>query len=135
MLFTWTPEMKVDDGQIDGDHQELIAIANRMFNFKNPNREAEEIKQVIRELYDYVNFHFTREEAFMTKIGYPQKEAHMEKHAIIITEMNQQLTSAHHMGEILGSFKALVNRWILDHIMEEDMQIKHFLANRPEAAS
>jgi hemerythrin len=128
MTFKWTKNMAVDNGLIDGDHQALIAIANRLSELSHPNQEADEIQSVIRELYDYVSFHFTREEAFMRRILYPHKNEHIEKHRLILSEMNRQLTSSHHLGEVLISFQNLMQKWIMEHIMEEDMQIKAYLS-------
>lgn len=128
MAFEWTPQMAVDNGQIDEDHQALIGLANRLFMLDHPNQEADEIQKVIRELYDYVTFHFTREEAFMTKIQYPLRKEHMEKHKAIVGEMNHQLTSSHHMVDVLGSFQVLIEKWVMEHIMQEDLQIKQFIS-------
>jgi len=125
--------MSIDDGQIDEDHKQLISIANRVLELNHPNRELEDIKQVIRELYEYVKYHFEREERFMSEQGFPGVDEHKEKHEIIIAEMNQYLTKAHHMGEILSNFRQLVNKWVINHIMEEDKNIKIFLKAKKQS--
>ncbi len=129
-MFTWTPFMQIDDGQIDEDHRHLISIANRVLELNRPNQDVEEIKQVIRELYEYVKYHFDREESFMHEQHYPGLDEHKEKHEIIIADMNHYLTKSHHMGEILSNFRQLVNRWVINHIMEEDKKIQKFLASQ-----
>ncbi len=126
-MFKWTPDMQIDNGQIDEDHQRLIAIANRVIELNHPAHDTEELKQVIRNLYDYVKDHFNREEQFMHKLGYPEVDVHQEKHAIIIADMNQYLTKSHHMGELLSKFRQLVNKWVINHIMEEDKKTHHFI--------
>ena len=83
MGFKWTLEMQIDNGLIDEDHKQLISIANRVLKLDRPNRDAEELKRLIRELYDYVRYHFAREEGFMYKMGYPELEAHRKKHKAI----------------------------------------------------
>ncbi len=54
-------------------------------------------------------------------------DAHHEKHAFIIADMNHYLTKSHHMGEILSNFRQLVNKWVINHIMEEDQKIGIYL--------
>ena len=129
-MFKWTPSMQVDDGPIDADHQHLISLANRVLELDRPNRDAEALKQIIRQLYDYVKTHFLREEGLMQKFGYPELEAHKLKHAAIVKEMNQYLTSSHHMAEMLSNFRHLVNKWVVNHIMEEDLKIHRFLKHK-----
>lgn len=119
--------MRIDDGQIDDDHKELIAIANRVLWLERPNRDADELKMVIRELYDYVKYHFGREEVLMKNLDYPDFEAHHEKHEIIIRSMNYYLTESHHMGEILSNFRQLVSKWVTGHIMEDDKKLQRFM--------
>jgi hemerythrin len=129
-IFEWTSIMSIDNGFIDEDHKQLIELANRVVELHHPNRNAEELKQVIRELYDYVKYHFKREEDLMQKIGYPNMPIHQQKHQDIVKDMNHYLTSSHHMGEMLENFRTLMNKWVLNHIMDEDIQLGEFLVSR-----
>ena len=133
-MFEWTPLMRIDNGQIDEDHQKLILIANRILALKRPSQDVEELKQLIRELYDYVKYHFSREEALMHELEYPRVDEHIEKHAIIIRDMNGYLTHSHHLVDILNNFHELVDRWVISHIMEEDRKIRQFMVDRLAAA-
>jgi len=135
MSFEWAKEMQIDKGQIDADHKELLSIANRVLNLNRPKRDAEELKQVIRELYNYVQYHFSREEALMEKWEYPELDAHHKKHDLIIREMNHCLTSSHHMGELLNNFRTLVNDWVITHILEEDKKIRVFREAKAKSRS
>ena len=127
MAFEWTHEMQIDHGQIDDDHQKLLAIANRVLDVEHPKWDAEDLRLAIQELYDYANHHFNREEDLMRKIGYPEVETHQEKHKSIISEMSHYLTISHHMNEILNNFRKLMNDWVITHIMEEDKKIRQFM--------
>ncbi len=129
-MFEWTRDMSIDNGFIDEDHKKLIDIANHVEQLNHPNRDAEELKLVIRELYDYVKYHFHREEVFMEEVQYPGAEAHHEKHEAIVRDMNHYLTASHHMNEMLENFRNLLNKWVLHHIMSEDIQLHDFMASR-----
>ncbi|MBT3254746.1 MAG: bacteriohemerythrin [Candidatus Marinimicrobia bacterium] len=129
-MFKWTDDMSIDHGFIDEDHKKLFDIANRVDQLNHPNRRAEELKQTIRELYDYVKYHFEREELFMQEIQYPNADVHHEKHEAIVKEMNHYLTTSHHMGEMLENFRLLMNKWVLHHIMDEDIQLREFMKSR-----
>ena len=130
MSFEWTKELQIDNGQIDADHKELLSIANRVTNLYLRKRDAEELKQAIHELYNYVQYHFSREEILMQQWEYPEFDAHQQKHELILREMNQKLTNSNHMGELLNNFRTLVNDWVIKHILEEDKKIRVFMESK-----
>jgi len=132
-VFEWTIDMRIDNGLVDEDHKALIGIANQVIELNRPNRDADKLKQAIRELYDYVKYHFVREEELMRKIKYAEVDSHHEKHEAIIKEMNHYLTSSHHMGEMLSNFRQLMNKWVINHIMEEDKKLHYFMESRVES--
>ena len=132
-MFEWTIDMRIDNDVIDEDHKKLISLANKVMELNHPNRDAEELKVVIRELYEYVQYHFNREEALMSKLEYGAVEEHQQKHEAIITEMNQYLTSSRHMGEMLSNFRQLMNKWVISHIMDEDKKFQHFMASQVDS--
>ncbi len=133
-MFVWTQVMSIDNGFIDEDHKKLIEIANRVVELHHPNRDAEELKQAIRDLYDYVKYHFQREEDLMAQIKYPGAEAHHQKHEEIVKDMNHYLTTSHHMGEMLENFRTLMNKWVLNHIMDEDIQLHEFMISKESSS-
>ncbi len=133
-MFKWTLQMQIDNGQLDEDHRKLISIANRVLELNRPNRDVEEIKLVIRELYDYVKYHFSREENLMRELNYPEIADHHKKHQAIVADMNHYLTSSHHMNDILSNFRGLVDKWVINHIMEEDEKIRRFMESKPSAS-
>lgn len=135
-MFEWSDELKIDNGQIDAEHQELISIANRMGQISDPDEESEDIRRIVHELYDYVRTHFSREEAFMEEVAFPLLQEHKNKHEAIISEMNNDLISAGNMGDVLRNFKDLVKRWVIDHITEEDLKIRdHLRENKQDSDS
>lgn len=122
--------MCIDYGFIDEDHKKLIEIANRVHMLNEGNQEAEELKQAIRELYSYVKYHFKREESLMRDLNYTNFEDHHQKHETIVKEMNHYLTTSHHMGEMLENFRKLMNKWVMNHIMSEDIKFHDFMELR-----
>jgi len=131
-MFKWTADMRIDNGPIDDDHKKLIEIANCVLELTRPNSDSEKLKQAIRELYDYVKYHFSREENLMKKLKYSETEDHQRKHEAIIKEMNHFLTSSHHMAEMLSNFRQLVNKWVIQHIMVEDKKLHFFMESKAD---
>ncbi|MCF7827103.1 MAG: hemerythrin family protein, partial [Candidatus Marinimicrobia bacterium] len=119
-------------GFIDEDHKKLIDIANRVAELNHPDQDAEALKLAIRQLYDYVQYHFKREEAQMREIQYPAADSHHAIHEQIIKDMNHTLTSSQHMADMLNRFKSLMHEWVIQHIMSEDKKLREFMLLSPE---
>ncbi|MCF7823928.1 MAG: hemerythrin family protein [Candidatus Marinimicrobia bacterium] len=126
-MFEWTEDLQVDKGLIDKDHKELLSIANRVLNPEQSEKDPEELKQAIRELYDYVDYHFKHEEALMHECEYPDMGEHFKKHQLIIKDMNATLTKSRTMGELLDNFRKILYGWVISHIMKEDKKIQAYL--------
>lgn len=133
--FTWTSDLLIDGGPIDNDHKALIDIGNRVYQLSHPNEQSDELRTAIRELYDYTKYHFKREEAFMTKVDYPNWREHFQKHRRIVENMNHILVQSHNMKEVLDNFVELMNIWIMDHIQQEDRKLGKFLADHEDPGS
>ena len=133
MTFKWTKEMRIDDGQIDADHKKLISIANKVLTLEQSSKRADELKQLIQDLYEYVKYHFAREEDLMQKLEYPDMKSHQTKHENIILAMNLFLANAQNMDEILVNFRKLVSKWVIDHIMNEDKKLQRFMDAKVKA--
>ena len=126
-VFEWRPEYEIDGDIIDWEHKKLFDLANGIITIDRTREREAEIKAIIKEFFDYVRYHFDHEEAFMAAKGYPALEDHQEKHALIIAEMNQYLTSATHLTQLLSRFRQLAHKWVVSHIMDEDRKIRIFL--------
>ncbi len=133
MTFKWTKDMRIDDGQIDADHKKLISIANKVLTLEQSSKRADELKQLIQDLYEYVKYHFAREEDLMQKLEYPDMKSHQTKHENIILAMNLFLANAQNMDEILVNFRKLVSKWVIDHIMDEDKKLQRFMVAKVKA--
>ncbi|NQV51403.1 MAG: hemerythrin family protein [Candidatus Marinimicrobia bacterium] len=133
MTFKWTKDMRIDDGQIDADHKKLISIANKVLTLEQSSKRADELKQLIQDLYEYVKYHFAREEDLMQKLEYPDMKSHQTKHENIILAMNLFLANAQNMDEILVNFRKLVSKWVIDHIMDEDKKLQRFMDAKVKA--
>ena len=127
-LFLWKTDYAIDQGTLDLEHQRLFSMARHVLELEMGPEKIEDFKSLIRDFYDYTATHFEHEERFMAGINYPNLEDHKAKHEAIISEMNHYLSNDKRFSQLLSDFKILAVKWIVDHILEEDMKIKTFLA-------
>lgn len=85
------------------------------------------MKGVLAEFFDYMKYHFDDEEAFMKSIGYPDLEEHARIHKSIIDSMITLITEISNVNEMKEQLLVIAKKWLLEHILQEDMQIGVFL--------
>jgi len=70
-MADWTEDMSVGVEVLDGDHQTLFSLLNKMRNAVLGDSTTLVLGEVLGELYNYTDYHFKREEAMMLLCGYP----------------------------------------------------------------
>jgi len=130
--FIWKTEYEIDGDIIDWEHKKLFDLANEVIKIDRLKGHEAEFKEAVEELYKYVQYHFSHEEELMKARDYELLEAHKKKHALIIAEMNHHVQFAEHMTRLLSNFRQLAYRWVVEHILVEDVKFRDFLrANQP----
>ena len=91
----------------------------------------DEILHIISDLKDYTAVHFSDEEAYMEKIGYPELESQKKAHTAFIdklAEINLDDLDAHQQHYLEDLISFLLN-WLSVHILHMDKKIGEFVAN------
>jgi hemerythrin len=125
--FPWSDEYLTGHEAIDNDHRKLFEIANNVFLIENPHEERDRVSDAVRELYDYMRVHFEREESVMSDLSYSDLDTHREKHADIIHRMNESLRNSRNFDDLGNQLKAVMEDWLIKHIIQEDMIVKELL--------
>lgn len=132
--ITWDDSYSVGNQEIDAQHQEWIAIYNRLDQAiltEKPGDLARVREETLKAMMEYASYHFRQEEQYMQEIGYPEVVAHKRIH----TEFDDQLYSSYRKvkdGELLlnSELITVIRSWLLNHIQKTDMQYKVFAEGR-----
>ena len=115
----------LDVPTIDVQHRELVNKLNRLNDAVENNESREEIYRIIDEVITFTRLHFATEERLMLESGYPEIEAHKEKHRQLIQEALHLKQKLDYVGEEL--FTEWFKHWpfanVLAHIQYADKQI------------
>jgi hemerythrin len=122
--LAWNDDYCIGHELIDSEHKRLFEIADRIFAVKNPLMDIAAIKSMVHQLYDYMQKHFEREETYMVRAAYSDAGAHKEKHAEIISEMNDIVKLSKNFIQIQNRLVIVMRKWLLDHILKEDLKVK-----------
>lgn len=130
MAIEWTEDLATGVSEIDNQHKELFKRINNMLEACNQGRGKEEVGRVIKFLEDYVVTHFTTEESYMTKHGYPEYPVHKAAHSLFIENFSGLKRKFETEGvgvHIVILTNSLVVDWLINHIRKVDKALGGFL--------
>ncbi len=127
--------------EMDAQHARLFELIDR-FRAKAADGLADDpaiaaAEDALAEMLDYVKQHFSSEEAFMERHGFPGLAAHKRKHR----ELEDQVNGLHKdIQDYRAGAKAsrsaplklnlFVNVWLLEHILGEDGKYASYVLAR-----
>ena len=121
--LSWNDSYLLGIAEIDLQHKKLLSLADDMYEIVNGDEATLKVNlsKVLKSLTDYTVYHFTNEEEFMKKYGYPSADMHKSMHDNFIAEVTKQIKSLNSATKIeaerLYSFLA---SWVLNHIAKSD---------------
>lgn len=128
----WSEEYRLGISGIDRQHYHLFEIVADIVALDAATSTKEDIKAILGELSSYMREHFSDEEAYMKRIGFPGFEHHRKLHADIIEFVNTSITGAPTLAMIQTKLKFIIKKALIDHIVHEDMKIKRYAASIKE---
>jgi len=119
----WIPVLALNSEPVDQQHQHLFEIYNSAVEFEDDLLDQE---GMLGQLFEYAQFHFSDEEAFMESVGYPPQalEAHKRLHRGFIQRLGTLQDAP--AWELLD----YIREWLLRHIMAEDSKIGRFVTEQ-----
>jgi hemerythrin-like metal-binding domain len=125
----WTENLSVGVESIDEQHKKLFEMTDQLFTAGKQNRAMEFIVELLDFMDNYTKKHFSDEEAFMLKIGYPgyqqQKKAHDELIQQLKILKKDYEASGGNIVLIINANQILLD-WLIKHISGEDKKIGEF---------
>lgn len=119
----WMDSYSIKIDEIDAQHKKLLSIANELYdlatgdesNYKNG------VSKALKKLTDYTEYHFSYEEGFQQKYGYPQHDFHKMQHDQFIQQVNSQIQKLSNPDSDDGvAFYDFLVKWVLNHIAKSD---------------
>jgi hemerythrin len=126
----WCNEYSIDNAIIDSQHKWLLKLAGHLMEIEPLPDNYEEVKMIVLQLYQYMEFHFKREERLAKEARYPKYEAHVKAHQLIIKKMNDMMTSCVTIEELQPMLHEILSSWIHNHVAILDKDIAQFIQNR-----
>lgn len=127
-LMNWDlAKFDVHVPDMNREHQHLIAIMNRLYDRAEAKAPKAELDRILIELRDYTLKHFRAEEAYMARIGFPQRENHQRMHQKLVQDFLRYYEEfAAGPGELPKAFFNFLRLWLTAHILNIDHRYGEF---------
>ena len=129
--FEWSDHLKINNEEIDRQHQVLVALLNKMNVALSQGKGNKVIGGILVDLSLYTKTHFAAEENLMITHGYPKYEVHKKEHEnlakLVMDLFNKFNTGEPVSAVVVGKF---LKDWLNNHIKKTDMQLGAFLNSK-----
>ena len=122
----WENKFNTGYKRVDDQHKELVNILNKL-NLLVMNKDiskedvAEELNGIIKDMIDYVVYHFSTEEAIMKAIDYSGFKAHVVKHRNFTNKVLEEVNNYKDGKPIdIKELIMFLRDWLFNHIVVED---------------
>jgi len=127
-VVTWQPALSVNIGFIDKQHQYLINLINRVHSAIEEN-DAAEVVEVLLDMQQYTQVHFSEEEELMRRHEYPGLEKHIELHQGFIRKTEQFLDELEKTPLAVSTeMSVYLMDWLITHIQTVDAEYGRYIA-------
>jgi hemerythrin-like metal-binding protein len=130
-LLTWQDRYSVGIKQIDDQHKQLINMINELNDAMIKGQGKDALMPVLTKLANYCASHFTVEEKLFDTHGYPEADAHKDKHQKMTAKVKELIAEVQ-SSRITISIEVMnfLKNWLDKHIMETDKKYGPFLNSK-----
>lgn len=123
----WSRQLLFDIPSIDKQHSGFFSLINKMMkkNKTKPILSREDTSEILDQLEDYLNFHFSHEENLMHQAGYKKMEEHVREHKYFIHKIDEYKQEQSFNSPLLfDKLLEFMKKWFLSHIIKSDYLYK-----------
>ncbi|MGC2165794.1 MAG: hemerythrin family protein [Gallionella sp.] len=124
----WHKNLELGNDLIDTQHRMLVLLCRKLDIAIKTKQSEQTIRWVMHELRKFTEFHFVSEENLMHEIGYPNVDDHALVHSELLMQLEMMLAKISHHKEFPEDLLHFLNKWLMQHVVQEDMKIAEFSA-------
>ena len=130
-LFIWKDSFNTNILEIDDQHKRIFGTLNHLHHAVEEGIGDSLLGEILDEMKDYVDVHFTSEEAILEKYDYPELVAQKHQHAFYVLRV-AELIAGHREGReaVTQSTLQFLRDWLVVHILKEDKKFERYLAEK-----
>lgn len=130
MIFEFTQDCVTGIDTIDDEHRNLFALLSKAYNLSSMEYHSDyyqEVKNILEELDNYAETHFSHEEAYMMQLRDPEIIRQRSQHAFFRDKIREyEFVNIDDEGEqqrVLTELVRFLAKWLYRHILSSDIMI------------
>ena len=104
---------------IDNQHRQILDYINALEQVKNTG-QRDKIKEVLEDLIDYTQSHFSFEENLLEQVSYQYLPSHRGIHDLFVKRLNDYRLKFEKGESIEKDLYRLLSKWLINHIQHDD---------------
>lgn len=123
-FVTWSSEFETGIPFIDADHKLLVNLINQAHTCIKQQEETSVLSSVFTALFDYTEYHFSREEKMMELADYEGVTGHKKAHRYLAQQVaDLERIFRTELGQVNArDVRNFLNSWLLEHIKDHDFR-------------
>jgi len=128
MTTRWNDSLKIGLPQIDLQHQNLVELLDTLELELEKKNARVDILRALVQLANYIEEHFSDEEAYQASVEYPHMDEHRQQHAQFL-QVVEELKVAYREGntELGPAVIEFLLAWVTEHIARSDAKLGRFV--------
>ncbi|AMW78072.1 hemerythrin [Acinetobacter sp. TGL-Y2] len=119
MKMKWVPDYNTGIDVIDDQHKRILDFINQIDEVSDGTNRAQ-IKQVLDNIIDYTQSHFTFEESLQEEAGYKYRVPHKRVHDLFIKRIEAYRDRFEQGQSIENELNEVLSKWLINHIQHDD---------------
>ena len=123
----WDQGLLIGIEKIDAQHRKLFELANLFFESLAMTKGPGLRHPILRRLVAYVRTYFADEEDAMRRMGYPEVDAHIDRHKAMTGHIHELIRQWDNGQSVdADALCRFLRQWLSEHIGIEDKKIGTF---------
>jgi len=126
----WSKDYELGNVFVDSQHKRLFKLVCSIDKACNEGKDIATLCETLDFLLQYTVLHFSDEEALQIKCNFPEYENHKKLHEefeAIVSEKVAEFKEKGSTKDLSEAVNDFVIKWLLNHILKEDMKIKEYM--------
>lgn len=116
-LISWSDKYSVGVSEMDSHHKKLLEMINSLHDAMKQGKSKEVLSKTVKELLDYTDFHFKKEEDYMKKYKYSGLSEQLNQHKFFVDKI-KKFQDDLNSGKLTLSIEVMnfLRDWLINHI-------------------
>ena len=124
----WDKQHSIGHDELDNQHRELIRIYNEFSSAVKRGENRAMLDNLLNQLIDNIDIHFTSEENHMVENDYPDLMIHKKEHDRFLIEFNKlRAKFSHCESDSCEALPDFLKNWFATHFVENDRKFAEYI--------